>query len=104
MTAIYTDPNSSAYKKAQRHYIKSSQTLPSANQSAFRVQEKLYKTRFPRPSLEHVLDLSRGNEDEVEEAGWGRGHFDAAQVEPINLRLPGGSGRRAFRIPRISGE
>lgn len=112
MTAIHSDPTSSAYKKAQRHYLKSAQTAPSPNQSAFRAQEKLYKTRFPRPSLSSALDPSQHDDlshsetedDELEESGWGHGYFEAEEVNSISIKLRGGSQRRAFCIKRIPGE
>jgi alkylated DNA repair protein alkB family protein 1 len=109
MTAIYADPHSSAYKKAQRHYFKSSQTPPSENQSAFRAQERIYKTRFPRPSLANVLDFSRNGtdaasatviNDTLEESGWGHGFYDDRTAVPIASE---NYTSRALRISRIPG-
>lgn len=98
------DENSPAYRKAYKHYLKSSQTAPTSTWSAFRAEEKFYKIRFPRPRLDDVLDLTQhhqgGATDEtLVTAGRTHGSCDADTVKEI----PGLGEARAFVIPKIPG-
>lgn len=47
-----------SYKKARRHFLKTRQKSETADSdlTAFRAQEKKYKSRFPPPHLDNVLD------------------------------------------------
>jgi alkylated DNA repair protein alkB family protein 1 len=48
--------DSKEYKKAYKHYLKT-KSEPSNEITAFRAQEKRFKSRFPPPELSDVLDL-----------------------------------------------
>ena len=103
MIGIGLDENSPAHRKAYKHYLKSSQTAPTSTWSAFRAEEKFYKTRFPRPRLDNVLDLTQiqgGAADEtLVTAGWTHGSCDPSTVKEI-LAL---GETRAFVIPKNPG-
>lgn len=98
------DENSAAYRKAYKHYMKSSQTLPTSTWSAFRVEEKVYKTRFPRPSLDRVLDLTQlggsTRDENLAHAGWPHGYCDSGAVKEIRT-LDGTV--RAFKVLQVPG-
>ncbi|KAG8856576.1 hypothetical protein FRB96_006336 [Tulasnella sp. 330] len=55
MSAMTETPS---YKKARRHFLKTRQKPETDNSdlTAFRVQEKKYKSKFPPPLLDNVLD------------------------------------------------
>jgi len=100
---IDLDENSPAYRKAHKHYLKSSQTAPTSTWSAFRAEEKFYKTRFPRPRLDKVLDLTQIQGGAIDKtlvtAGWTHGSCDPNTVKEI----PALGEARAFVIPKIPG-
>ena len=100
------DPDSPAYKKAHKHYLRSTaKSGPDTTAwSTFRFQEKRYKSRFPRPTLDDVLDLAPAINDTdalMKSAGWSCGSLSAAQAQ---CRTLSGSQGRAFVVPRIPGE
>lgn len=103
MVGVALDENSSAYRKAYKHYLKSSQTAPTSTWSAFRAEEKFYKTRFPRPHLDNVLDLMQLHGEAPNEtlaaAGWTSASCDPSVVKEI----PALGNARAFAIPKIPG-
>lgn len=103
MVGIPIDENSPAYRKAYKHYLKSSQTAPTSTWSAFRAEEKFYKTRLPRPRLDNVLDLTQINGETTDEtlaaAGWTHGSCDPSIVKEI----PALGKARAFVIPKTPG-
>ncbi|KAG8861275.1 hypothetical protein FRB91_009186 [Serendipita sp. 411] len=59
-TPLHLD--SAAYKKAQKLHKKSKKTQASENLPALREQEKTFKTNFPPPPLDDVIDLSWDSE------------------------------------------
>jgi hypothetical protein len=103
MIGITLDENSSAYRKAYKHYLKSSQTAAISTWSAFRTEEKFYKTRFPRPRLDNVLDFTQVHGEATDEtlaaAGWTPASCDPSIVNEISAL----GKARAFAIPKISG-
>ncbi|KAF8323205.1 hypothetical protein DL93DRAFT_2162389 [Clavulina sp. PMI_390] len=101
-SAIY-DESSPEYRKAYKHYLKSSNTAPTTTWSPFRIEEKFYKSRFPRPTLANVIDLNH-TEDNIEDetlqrVGWSKGTCDAETVQSIRTT----DGSNAFRIKSIPG-
>ncbi|KAF8326366.1 uncharacterized protein EI90DRAFT_2975875 [Cantharellus anzutake] len=113
MPAPY-DPESPEYKKALRHHLKTRNTkVDTSSWSAFRIQEKRFKTRIPRPSLDDVLDIgalattsSEGTmlvlESSMRAVGWSCGAIDAHKTREIALKLNARQGR-AFLLPRVPG-
>lgn len=103
MFGIVPDVNSAAYRKAYKHYLKSSQTAPTSTWSAFRVEEKFYKTRFPRPDLHNVIDLTQMDgptgDEVLNQAGWTCGGCDSEVVQEI--RMLGDT--RAFTVADVPG-
>jgi len=100
---------SGAYKKAWRHHRKSAKTPASEDLPYIRYQEKYFKTKFPPPSLEHVLDLATRFDDrkhEVDTGVW-KGSPVAINVEEIScLQADDGQNypRRAFHFANLPGE
>lgn len=104
MATAGLDPNSAAYRKAYKHYLKSAQTAPTSTWSAFRVVEKQYKTRFPPPSLHEVIDLTQvdGPSEDISlsGSGWALGSCEPSTVSEV--QVSSGSSR-AFEINDIPG-
>lgn len=95
-----------AYKKAARNARKSLRTPANEDLPAIRLQEKHYKSRFPPPSLEGVLDLATRCEERKEEvdAGVWKGSPDACVAGEIHCEhRVDGHVRRAFRFPELPG-
>lgn len=84
-----------AYKKALRHHLKSSKTAPAEAIPALREQEKCFKTRFPPPSLENVLDISW---DETHGLGW-----KGSQILEALIPFRCEGGKRAFGFQSLPG-
>lgn len=99
MSAIL-DPNSSAYKKARRQYIKATKNRPrdvENDWTPFRAAEKKFKARFPPPDLSNVLDLATldpARTEEVSQGVWA-GRPDAVQYEVLE--------KNVITIPQIPG-
>jgi len=93
------DPESSAYKKAKRQYIKATKNRKDTETdwTPFRAAEKKYKARFPPPDLSNVLDLALLDPNRVDEISRGvwAGRADAVVHEFI--------GKNVVTIPRIPG-
>lgn len=94
------DPESSAYKKAKRQYIKATKNrkdITETDWTPFRAAEKKYKARFPPPDLSNVLDLALLDPNRVDEISQGvwTGRANAAVYEFI--------GKNVVTIPRIPG-
>ncbi|KAG8808584.1 hypothetical protein FRC17_003883, partial [Serendipita sp. 399] len=72
--------DNAAYKKAQRLHKKSKKTPASENLPALREQEKAFKSNFPPPSLEDVIDLSWS--PEVHGNAW-KGSIESANLVKV---------------------
>jgi alkylated DNA repair protein alkB homolog 1 len=95
------DPTSREYKRARRHYHKTTKNRAEGidtDWTPFRAAEKKYKARFPPPDLSDVLDLAlldASRSAEIERTGW-KGSADTVQVKEIGL-----SGGRAANDARV---
>lgn len=95
------DPATRAFKLAKRQHLNSTRARDPALEaewSAFRVAEKKYKTKFPPPNLNSVLDLAlldSARSHEVSRGGWA-GRTDAVQFVQLS-NSPG------YAIPSIPG-
>ncbi|KAK0459664.1 uncharacterized protein EV420DRAFT_1537095 [Desarmillaria tabescens] len=98
------DTSSAAYKKAQRQHQKTTKNRNNAvdaDWTPFRAAEKMYKARFPPPSLANVLDLATLDEarsKEIEAGVW-VGRSEAVEFREIKLK----DARTAYAIPSIPG-
>ncbi|KAK0483564.1 hypothetical protein IW261DRAFT_1463923 [Armillaria novae-zelandiae] len=96
------DTSSAAYRKAQRLHEKTTRNRNNAvdaDWTPFRAAEKMYKARFPPPSLANVLDLATlddGRSEEIEAGVW-VGRSEAVEFRELK------STRRAYAIPSIPG-
>lgn len=90
------DINSQAYKKALRHHLKSKKTPAAEVLPVLREQEKVFKAKFPPPSLEDVLDLSWN--EQTHGTAW-KGSPNAVDLVAIKCQ----DGKRAFGIPSLPG-
>ncbi|KAG9033408.1 hypothetical protein FRB95_014856 [Tulasnella sp. JGI-2019a] len=71
-----TTTESATYKKARRHYLKTRQHPETeiGDLTAFRAQEKKYKSRFPPPQLDNVFDPRAWEDTPVDlGGGWSKG-------------------------------
>ncbi|KAK0197173.1 hypothetical protein F5146DRAFT_1099468 [Armillaria mellea] len=96
------DTSSAAYRKAQRLHEKTTKNRNNAvdaDWTPFRAAEKMYKARFPPPSLANVLDLATVDDarlEEIEAGVW------VGRSEAVEFRELKGT-RRAYAIPSIPG-
>ncbi|KAG7452572.1 uncharacterized protein BT62DRAFT_958504 [Guyanagaster necrorhizus] len=100
----FQDTSSAAYKKAQRQHQKTTKNRNNAvdvDWTPFRAAEKMYKARFPPPSLANVLDLATldNTRSEELEAGFWVGRSEAVEFREIKLK----DARVAYAIPSIPG-
>lgn len=94
------NPNSSAYKKAKRHYIKTTKNRPhhlELDWTPFRAAEKKYKARFPPPDLSAVLDLATLDPTRVGEINQG---VWAGRPDTIDFKLVAD---KAVALPSLPG-
>ncbi|KAK0210692.1 hypothetical protein DFS33DRAFT_1294803 [Desarmillaria ectypa] len=98
------DTSSAAYKKAQRLHQKTRKNRNNAvdaDWTPFRAAEKMYKARFPPPSLANVLDLATlddARSQEIEAGVW-VGRSEAIEFREIKLK----DARIAYSILSIPG-
>ncbi|KAG6832365.1 hypothetical protein H0H92_002633 [Tricholoma furcatifolium] len=103
-TADIHDPNSGAYKKARRLFLKATKNRNpdlELDWSPFRAAEKKYKARFPPPDLSSVLDLATldpNREQEIHKGVW-RG---STTIQHRELPIAGRSSK-IYAIPQIPG-
>jgi len=109
--ATLLDPTSREYKRARKHYYKSTKNRAEGldkDWTPFRAAEKEYKARFPPPDLSDVLDLALLDEarsSEIEQGGW-KGRLETTQVKEIGLegaRATAARERKAFTVTDIPG-
>ncbi|KAF9480110.1 hypothetical protein BDN70DRAFT_877998 [Pholiota conissans] len=101
-------PNTSAYKKAQRQYLKATKNRPANIESEwtpFRAAEKRFKARFPPPDLSSVLDLACADAHRAREIhdGYWKGDPNAIEVVEILLKTVRKEPAKAFTVPQIPG-
>ena len=108
-------PGSAAYKKARKHFLKSTRNRPvddSFSWSPFRESEKKYKAKLPPSDLSEVLDLAlldESREEEVKDGVW-KGTANLYNVYEIELeeeiepdRSCNKGKKKAYCIPQIPG-
>ena len=84
--------NNTSYKKARKHYLKSTRHRPpdeAFDWTPFRAAEKKYKARFPQPDLSNVIDLALldpSRENEVNSGRW-KGKVPTDEVMEVGLRM-----------------
>lgn len=92
--------------RARKRYLASKQGNEGtdADWTPFRVKEKHFKTKWPKPDLANVLDLATLFEhrtDEVSQSGWTGGSTSARKIATT---LPNSYGQNlAFAVPEIPG-
>jgi hypothetical protein len=98
------DPSSSEYRRARRHFLKSTKNRDPALEkdwTPFRAAEKRFKARFPPPDLSDVLDLATLDPARIAEIQAGVWHGSPESVEISQISTS--SGQRAYVVPRIPG-
>lgn len=90
------------YKRALKHHLKTRQQSSQADITPFRVEEKKYKSKFPPPALNEVLDVWALSEDLRDKTAlgptWNAGGSDTnVTARTIELRSSDGSITRTRR-------
>lgn len=94
------------YKRALKHHLKTRQNPPpdGGDISAFRLQEKKFKSKFPPPNLDEVLDVWALDEELAGDAiiggAWSRGDNalgEGVHVRPFDLHPPADATARRMR-------
>ena len=101
-------PDSPAYKKAQRQYLKATKNRPaniSGEWTPFRAAEKRFKARFPPPDLSSVLDIACADDQRAREIDDGRWIGSSTAFQTVGLECTSGSreSAKAYTIPQIPG-
>ena len=92
------------YKKAFRNYLKTKQPH-TADQTAFRTQEKKYKSRFPNPPLSDLVDVWKVDPELKEKSDIGGRWVTADPIShlPISVKTSRSSAR-AWTLPNHPGK